>query len=179
MSQFLNSTTLLTTEENLSHTESGGLELAATVSPWKPLSLNASANAYYNQISASNLGYTSARSAYAWSGKLSAEYDWSKATALQLAANYNARRLTPQGERLPTFVANLGLKHQFPNRKLTAFVAISDLFDSLKEETRLDTPALHDDSTRRRSSRFFYGGFVYNFGSSKKKPKGDVLQFEN
>ena len=30
--------------------------------------------------------------------------------------------------------------------------AVSDLFDSLKEETKLDTPVLHDDNTRRRSS---------------------------
>lgn len=179
VSQFINSTTLVTTQVNLAHTESGGLELAATFSPWKPLSINASSNIYYSEINASDLGYRTARSAYAWSGKLSAEYDWSKATALQLTSNYTARRLTPQGERLPTFVANLGLKHQLPNKKLTLFLAVSDLFDSLKEETRLDTPALHDDSTRRRSSRFFYGGFVYNFGSSKKKVKGDVLQFEN
>jgi outer membrane receptor protein involved in Fe transport len=179
VSQFINSTTLLTTEENLAHSESGGLELAATVSPWKPLSLNASSNLYYSQISASNLGYSTARSAYAWSGKLSAEYDWSKATALQLTTNYTARRLTPQGERLPTFVANIGLKHQFPNKKLTVFVAVSDLFDSLKDETRLDTPALHDDFTRRRASRTINAGFVYNFGTSKKKVKGDVLQFDN
>ena len=179
VSQFINSTTLVTTEENLSHTQSGGLELAATASPWKPLSLNASSNLYYSEISASNLGYSTARSSYAWSAKLSAEYEWSKATALQLSANYNARRLTPQGERLPNFVANLGLKHQFPHKQLTGFVAVSDLFNSLKEETRLDTPALHDDSTRRRNSRYFYAGFVWNFGSAKRKAKSDVLQFEN
>ena len=179
VSQFLNSTTLLTTEENLAHTQSGGTEFAATVSPWKPLSLNASANAYYNQIDASNLGYSTARSAYAWSAKASAEYAWSKGTALQANVNYSARRLTPQGYRLPGFVTNLGLKHELASKRATLFLAVSDLFNSLKEETRLDTPVLHDDFVRRRSSRYFYGGVVYNFGTAKKKAKSDVLQFDN
>ncbi len=179
VSRFINPTTLLTTEENLAHSQSGGLELAATVAPWQPLLVNASASAYYNQIDAGNLGYRTARSAYAWAGKLSVEYNWSKSVALQLNSNYTGRRLTPQGYRQPTFVANLGLKHELAGRRVTLFVAISDLFNSLKEETRLETPTLRDDSTRRRSSRFFYGGLVYNFGTAAKKAKGDVLQFDN
>jgi outer membrane receptor protein involved in Fe transport len=179
VTQILNSTTLVTTEENLGHNQSGGAEFAATVSPWKPFTLNASASAYYNEIDASNLGYTSNRGTYTWSGKFSGEYDWGKATAVQFSANYNNRRLTPQGYRLPTFVANLGVKHELRNQKLAVFFTVSDLFNSLKEETRLDTPTLHDDYTRRRSSRFFSVGAIYTFGSAKKKGKSDTLEFDN
>jgi len=178
VSRYINSTTLLTTEENIGKSNSGGLELAADVSPWKPLSLNASGDVYYNQINASNLGYGTYRSTMAWTAKMSADYAWSKATLWQFNLNYTAKRLTPQGYRLPTFVANLGVKHDLKSN-LSFVVAVSDLFNSQKEETKLDTPVLHDDYTRRRNSRYFYLGLVYSFGSAEKKKKPEILQFEN
>ena len=56
---------------------------------------------------------------------------------------------------------------------------VSDLFNSLKEETKLNTPALRDDFIRRRSSRLFSLGLVYTFGTTKAKAKDDTLQFDN
>jgi hypothetical protein len=53
------------------------------------------------------------------------------------------------------------------------------VFNSLKERTVIDTPVLHDDSTRRRSSRIVYAGFVYSFGTPAKKKKDETLQFDN
>jgi outer membrane receptor protein involved in Fe transport len=179
VSQYINSTTLLTTEENLAETQSGGLELAATTTPWAALSLNASGDVYYNEIDASNLGYSTTLSTYAWAGKLSADYAWSKATTWQLNCIYTAKRLTPQGYRRPTFVTNLGLKHELKGRNVSLVFTVSDLFNSLKEETVLNTPALREDATRRRSSRIFYAGVVYAFGAGKKKGKDDALQFDN
>ena len=178
VSRYISSTTLLTTEENLAKNQSGGLELAATTKPWKPLSLNASANIFYNQIDASNLGYSTKKSTFAGMGKLSAEYAFSDLTMAQFNTNYTAKRLTPQGYRLPTFVANFGLKHEIKSRNLTLVLTVSDLFDTLKEETKLSTPLLTDDSSRRRSSRFVYAGVIYSFGGSKKK-KDDSMQFDN
>jgi len=123
VSQYISSTVLLTTQENLGQSQSGGVEFAATTAPIK--------------------------------------------------------RLTPQGYREPTFVANTGFKHEFKNKKFSAVFTVADLFNSLKEETKLNTPVLQDDSTRRRSSRIFSVGLIYNFGSSKAKgPKSDSLQFE-
>ena len=97
---------------------------------------------------------------------------------MQLDANYTARRLTAQGYRLPTGLANLGWRHDFKKRNYAFTATISDLFDSLKERTVINTAILHDDITRRRSARIFYAGFIYNFGKPAKKPKDD-LQFDN
>jgi hypothetical protein len=38
---------------------------------------------------------------------------------------------------------------------------------------------LHDEITRRRSSRIVYAGFTYSFGKPGKKPKDDSLPFDN
>ena len=88
-------------------------------------------------------------------------------------------RLTAQGYRLPTFVANLGLRHDSSGMKMAFVLTVSDLFNSLREHTVIDTPVLHDDIMRRRSSRIVYAGFVYSFGHPAKKAKDDALQFDN
>lgn len=43
----------------------------------------------------------------------------------------------------------------------------------------LDTPLLHQESTRRRSARIVYVGYIYNFGKPVKKSKDDPLKFDN
>ncbi len=179
VSEYVSSTTLLSTQENLGRSGSGGLELAATASPLGKLTVNASGDIYYNEIDASNLGYSSRQSTMAWSGKLSADYALSQSSLLQLNTNYTAKRLTPQGYREPTFVANVGFKHTFRDRRLSVVVTVSDLFNSLKNERKLDVPGLHDDYIWRRSSRIVYLGMTYRFGSSKGTPKEEQLQYDN
>ncbi len=73
----------------------------------------------------------------------------------------------------------MGFKHDLKGRKLSLVLTVSDLFNSLKEETKLNTPGLRDDLVRRRSSRLFNAGFIYTFGTAKSKSKDDALQFDN
>ena len=54
---------------------------------------------------------------------------------------------------MPTVVANLGFKREFPDRKLALVLTVTDLFDSLRERTRLATATLQDESSRRRSAQ--------------------------
>ena len=179
VSRYINSTTLLTTEENLAVNRSGGLELAATTDPGRPVALNFSSNAFWSEIDASNLGYGARQSTITWSAKLNANWHVAKRDLLQLNTNFTARRLTAQGYRLPTFVANVGYRHEWRDQKTAFIVTVSDLFNSLKERTVIDTPILHDESTRRRSARILYAGFTYSFGKPGKKPKDDSLPFDN
>ncbi len=171
-------TVLLATKENLGSGNSGGLELGATTRLQDRLSLNFSSNVYRSEINAGNLGFSSRRSAIAWDAKLNASFEVTKHTLVQLNTNYSAKRLTPQGYRYPTYVANLGLRHVFADKKTAFILSVSDVFNSLKERTAVETPTLHEEITRRRSSRILYAGFTYTFGKPSKKPKED-LQFDN
>ena len=170
--------TLLTTRENLTVSRSGGLELGATKRLQDRLSLNLSANVYRSEINASNLGFSSTRSTIAWDAKLNSTFEVSKTTLVQFNTNYRAKQLTPQGYRYPTFVANLGLRHNLKDKKTAFILSISDVFNSQKERSFVDTPTLHQSITRRRSSRILYAGFIYNFGKPTKKPKEEI-QFDN
>jgi len=179
VSEFLTPTTILTTMQNLASSSAGGLEVVATINPLKKLTLNSTGDIYLSQINASNLGYTTSRSSTVWSGKINAEYELSKVTTFQLNAVYTAKRLTPQGYRMPTFVSNFGIKHDIKEKNLSIVITVSDLFNTLKEETILNTPILRDDSMRKRSSRIVYAGIIYTFGGAKKKGKNDAMQFDN
>ncbi|HVZ64116.1 MAG TPA: TonB-dependent receptor [Opitutaceae bacterium] len=180
VTRYVNSTTLLTTKENLANSTSGGLEATATTELGGKLSLNTSANVYYNVIDASNLGFGGNRSTYAWTAKLNASYHATKTDLIQFNTNYSARRLTAQGYRLPNFVANIGFKHDLADKKTSLLFTLSDIFDSMHERTLIDTPILHDEITRRRSARVAYIGVIYNFGKGgKKKGKDDTLPFDN
>lgn len=178
VARYINATTLLTTKENLSASTSGGMELGATTRLRERVSLNFSGNLYHSEIDASNLGFSSKRSATAWDAKLNATWDVSKATLVQLNTNYTAKRLTPQGYRYPTYVTNLGLRHALKDKKTAIIVSVSDLFNTQRERTYIDTAILHQEISRRRSSRILNIGVIYSFGKPTKKQKDD-LQFDN
>ncbi len=178
VSRYIDATTLLTTHENLASNRSGGLELGAKRDLGPRASVNFSGNAYYSEVDASNLGFAARRSAIAWEAKVNASWQVTPTNLVQLDTNYRAKRLTAQGYRLPNFVANVGLRHDFKGRNTALVFTVSDVFDSQKERTVIDTPVLHDDFTGRRSSRIFYLGFIYNFGKPEKKPKND-LEFDS
>ena len=178
VTRYLDATTLLTTRENLATNRSGGVELAASTEIGLA-TINLSTNLYRNQIDASNLGFSSSRSANAWSAKLNVNLHASKATLVQLNTNYSGARLTPQGERSPMFVANVGLRRELKDKKTSFVLTVSDLFNTLRERSVIDTPTLHDDSSRRRSSRLIFLGIVKNFGQPGKKPKDDSMKFDN
>ncbi len=179
VTRYIDSVTLLTTKENLGTSTASGLELGATTRLKDRLALNFSANAYRGEIDAGNLGFGARRAAFAWDAKLNASLDLTKATLVQFNASYTARRLTPQGYRDPAKVANLGLRHNFPDKKTALTLTVSDVLDSLRERTHIATPILRQEITRRRSSRIVYLGFTRNFGKPARKPKKDELQFDN
>jgi outer membrane receptor protein involved in Fe transport len=169
---------LLTTQENLASSRSSGLELSTTTDLGKAVVLNFSSNTYFNTIDASNLGFSGTKSDISWSAKLGASVRLTKTALVQFNTNYASTRLTPQGSRRPTFIANLGLRKEFGQKRTAVVLTVSDLFNTLKESYLLDTPQLKEEITRRRSSRIIYLGLSYNFGQQSKKNKDETLKFD-
>ena len=71
---------------------------------------------------------------------------------------------------------NTGLKQELFKSKLTFIMTVSDVFNSLRNRTLIDTPELYEKIIRRRSARIIYAGFTYTFGNQKKKKE---LEFDN
>jgi outer membrane receptor protein involved in Fe transport len=175
----LNDSTLLTTRENLSSDQSAGLEFVVAGNAGNLFTANLSANAFYEQIDASNLGFGSNKSTVSWSGTLNASVNVTKTTMVQINSNYRSTRLTPQGENQPSFVLNLGLRQDLLDEKISLIMTVSDLLNTLKRKTDLNTPWLTENAVSTRDSRIVYLGLTYHFGSPSKKSKDKSLQYDN
>jgi outer membrane receptor protein involved in Fe transport len=176
ITRYINDTVKLTTRENLTKSGSAGLELILSKTIGNLGNINLSTNIFNSTIDASGLGYSTNKSIIAWNANLSAGINLSKSTVLQITSSYSAENLTPQGRQLPSFVINTGFKKEFLKRKLVLIATVSDVFNSLKNRTIIDTPELYEKIIRRRSARIIYAGLTYTFGNQKKKKE---IEFDN
>jgi outer membrane receptor protein involved in Fe transport len=175
----LNDSTLLTTRTNLASDRSLGVEVILSGSVGDILTSHASANVFFNQIDASNLGYSGNKSTTSWSGAITMNLNATKSSMVQMNASYNSRRLTAQGENLPSYVVNAGMRQELLDGKLAFVLTVADVFKTLKRTSELATPLLNQKVVNARDSRIIYLGFTYYFGSAGKKSKEETLKFDD
>ena len=175
--EYVNDSTLVTTFANIATDRSAGMEFILSGDVKNFLSLNFSADAFYHIIDASNLGYSDQKSTISWNAKLAANLHVIHSNLVQINAYYRSAQLTPQGERLPSFLLNLGMRQDMFNQKVSLTLTVSDVLKSLKWERTIDTPILYEKATSTRNSQIIYLGFTYRFGRATKEEK--ELKFED
>ncbi|MFH0990368.1 MAG: TonB-dependent receptor [bacterium] len=179
VTQALNDSTLLTTEQNLSEDQSAGMEVIVSASMNSRFTTHVSANAFYNQIDASNLGYSSNKSQVTWRGAFTFNINPTATTMIQLKANYNSARLTPQGERPSSYVVNAGVRQDLWEKTVSLVFTVADLFKTVKGENDTYTPFLRRHTVNKRDSQIFYFGLTYHFGTPPKKSNEELLKYDN
>jgi outer membrane receptor protein involved in Fe transport len=170
---------LLTTTRNLSSDQSAGLELIFNGSVGNHLNADISANAFYNTIDASNIGFSKNKSIISWSGNFNIDLKLRPSTVLQMNSYYRSPRLTPQGKYLGNFVANFGMRQNLLNDNLSLILTISDIFKTRNQKIELRTAGLNRDVKANRDARILYAGLTYHFGTSPKKNKEKPLEYDN
>jgi outer membrane receptor protein involved in Fe transport len=179
ITKYLNDSVLLNTKVNLSKSSSAGFEFIVATTLAKIININFSSNTFYNTIDASSLGYSSNKSIISYLLKLNSSINLTKSSVLQLNSSYSSARLTPQGNQLPSYVMNMGYRHEFLKKKAALLFTVSDIFNSLRNNSEVDTPELYQKVIRRRSARMVYAGISYTFGKQLKKSKENALKFDN
>jgi hypothetical protein len=129
-------------------------------------------------IDAGNLGYGANKSAVSWYAALNGNFNITKRLMAQLNMRYTSKALTPQGYREPSFVMNTGARYSLPNNRMYLLFTVSDLLNTYRSVTSIDTPYLKERVERKRTSRIFYIGFAYNFGQSAKKHREATLKYD-
>jgi outer membrane receptor protein involved in Fe transport len=154
-----------TTKENMSSSSEAGAEavLHSILGHW--CNFNLSSNLFYNTINASDLGYSSHKGAMAWYVSLNSDFTPVRNLMFQVNTRYNSSVLTPQGKNKGTYIMNLGAKYDIPKYDLAFTATVSDLFNSYKNVTIVDTPTIQQRLERRRTPRVFYFGISYKFGN--------------
>jgi outer membrane receptor protein involved in Fe transport len=172
----LNDSVLVTRQQNLANDRAFGADVVVSGNLNDKIALSLTPNIFYNQIDASNLGYSTKKSTITWAANLNASYTLLNNTAIQVNSSYKSSRLTPQGKYLPSFVMNLGARQDVLHKKGSVYFTVSDIFKSQRQEADLRGPFLTQYILTRSNSRIFYLGLGYNFGTVKKKKE---LQFDN
>jgi len=178
ITRFVKENILLTTKENLASSSATGAEAIINRTFGKFATVNLNFNGYWNKLDASNLGYSSNKTSFSWNAALNNNFNFTKLLMMQINTRYTSAILTPQGERQPSFIMNLGARYQILKRKASLMLTVSDLFDSYRSRSIIDTPLLYRETESRRSPRIVYLGFSYHFGSTDKKSKDTQLKFE-
>jgi hypothetical protein len=136
-----------------------------------------STNIFYDEIDATNLGFSSSKSTFSASAKLYSLFRLTETASLQLNLFYNSPVLTPQGEREDIFYVNLGVKQMLYNNRIALTFTMSDLFSSYKERFTINSSSLNQSTLLYRNEPVFYLGLSWRFGDSFQSEKSD-LEFE-
>ena len=163
-SYFISDTVLLTTRDNAGESQSGGLEFSLSGKLTPKLTFNTSGNvARSEQRSFDSSGAELVRNSSSLTLRGRVSYQPTPANQVQFTVNTQGRTLTGQGYREPSATANLSLRHTLTPR-LNLLVNVTDLFDSNKVSTIIDTPMLKETSVRRVDGRLLYVGLSYRIG---------------
>ncbi|MGN6208182.1 TonB-dependent receptor plug domain-containing protein [Asticcacaulis sp.] len=152
---------LLTSRINSGRSRSGGLELTWRGPLSKRLSYSANGNLSYTEFPFADGG---TRSRFGWSGNVLLEYDADNGDQYQLNATGYSRALTLQG--YTRGVCRLDASYQHPlDDKLSLVVSATDIFNTSRFSTVVDTRALKTVSTGRPNLRALKIALTYRFGS--------------
>jgi outer membrane receptor protein involved in Fe transport len=152
VSRFIAPNVLLTRKENLGRASTVGLDFSASGKLSTVVSYRINGTLGRNRIDASNLGFAGTRSLVALTLKSGLDAKLSRTDLVQVSANLNGERLTPQGYRLPSASANIGYRHVF-HGGLSAVASVSDVFNTQKDRVTLTSPTLIERTTRRNTGR--------------------------
>jgi outer membrane receptor protein involved in Fe transport len=163
VSRFLSPTLILNTFENQGTSTNGGLELDAGGPLGERLTWRGNLNISYSEIERSSLAGGDVRSDTAYRLRLNLDYKPTDRDLIQITGAYTGRQITAQGYRLPTGGVNLGYQHKFrPN--LIGVVTLSDVFDTQRRGSVIDTPTLFGRNTNESASRTLSLGLTRTFG---------------
>ncbi|WP_426193948.1 TonB-dependent receptor domain-containing protein [Massilia sp. DWR3-1-1] len=162
--RFLDDNVLLTTRANGNGSHAGGMEFTVSGKLTPALTINANGNLARNQQTVQDsTGLYSTRTANSLSGRARLNYQYDAANQLQLALQMQGKMLSGQGYRSPNATLNLSVRHVL-TPQLTLVANVTDLFNTNKMETVIDSSTLRETSTRRFDGRLLYVGLSYRFG---------------
>jgi outer membrane receptor protein involved in Fe transport len=176
---FIADNVLLTTRQNGDGNSSGGLEFTVSGKLTPKITINTSGNlARSEQKSQDTDGAFISRTANSLSGRARLNYAYDQATQVQLALQMMGKQLSGQGYREPNATLNLSLRHAL-TPQLTLVANVTDLFNSNKIETVVDSVSLRETSTRKFDGRVFYVGLSYRIGGAggKAQEQGNGPRF--
>ncbi|MFZ6765799.1 TonB-dependent receptor domain-containing protein [Undibacterium sp. Di26W] len=188
----ISDTVVLTTLENGGGNHSSGIEFTLSGKLTPKLSINTSGNLLFIEqkilttsgprilnANGQEIPATSSqeitRSASSLSLRGRFNYQLTEQDQLQVSLNAQGKTLSGEGYRQPNSTANFSLRHTI-TPSLNLVLNVTDVFNSNKIETIVDTDTLKERNIRRYDGRLIYIGLSYRFGGVTPSGAGNNRQ---
>jgi outer membrane receptor protein involved in Fe transport len=163
---FISDTVLLTTRDNVGSSRANGLEFTVSGKITPTLRINTSGNlarseqTLFDLTGAPILRRTSSLS-------LQGRVNWqaTEADQVQFSVHRTGRMLFGSVIREPNSTANVSLRHAL-TPTLSLLLNVTDVFNSNRMQSIIDTDTLRDNTVRRVDGRIVYLGLSYRFGGA-------------
>jgi len=149
-------------KQNMGSSNQFGAEISSSWSPFRFLTVNASANIFRDEIDGRKVGYNEKKSMTCWDVKGALNILITPTTELQIDGYHISDQLTPQGKIKSRSTLNAGISQYLLERKLRLNLSVNNLFDSLEEVTLIDTESLYMKQIRNRDARVAWMTLTYS-----------------
>jgi len=157
--------------QNISGSETMGLEAVHTWQILKWWSLNNSANVFSRQIFTGDLPVTQTGKNGSWNWKVLSNFKPFAGTNFSVAYNYDSPIATPQGKILSIYWLDVSGSKDILKKRANIAIRFSDIFNTRQFRLEMDTPQFTDTFFRKRESRNVFVTFTWRFGSSDNAGK--------
>lgn len=165
------------TYRNISDKQDIGLELVAKNKLWKILDLTTTLNIYYNRQSpytfayidsdgGANSTYYDGSSNFTWTLRIGASLALPKNFIIQGNGEYNAKQIMLQGEALPSYAMDLGIKKSFLDKRLVASISGRNLLNSRSYTTETYGDNFYQHKKMKYSRWMLRFTLSYKFGKA-------------
>jgi outer membrane receptor protein involved in Fe transport len=158
---------ILHTVENVGKDYTFGSEIMLNLGWAKWWYTNLTGNLYDYRIEGALYGRDFSEESFNWRIRAGNTFRVARSTRLQINAFYNSHTVTAQGERKGFYVADLGLKQDFMNRKLSVSLQVRDILRSGKFEFTSEGPDFYSHREFTRKAPNFSLMLTYNFNNYK------------
>lgn len=165
---------IYTTHENVSQTQSAGLEIIGKNKLFKILDITTSVNLFYYKLDAFEYMIAGhkvtgkASEDFSWNARLTASAMLPWGITMQVTGRYNARRIVAQGYREPNYMLDIGLRKNF-DKGWSLSINARDLLDSRGRHSVTSNDSFYRDSKNSHGGRTFGFTLTYSFGNMKAK----------
>jgi len=138
----------------------------------KTLSIQASADAFYTEISGENLQVGLSQSGFGWQGRGNVMWQFQPKHQLQVTFNHWGAGPTGQGYRKGISYLDMAYKYDIIPKRLFVSMRLSDVFNTRQFSYIQDSRNLYVTYDRARESQILYLSLQYNFGAKESTGRG-------
>lgn len=159
------------TPKNITNSKTIGAELMSKNKLFKILDITTTINLFYNDLEGFEYGGThyDATSNLAWSGRVITNWTLPAGFSAQISSGYQSGRKIAQGETLPIWGIDAGLRKSLFSKRLTVNITARDIAKTRISKDIASGYNFYDYSYYQFNARSFGIVLIYNFGQQNKK----------